>query len=109
MTTTPTPPRRRVVRFNLWTSPRFDALLAQVDTRGLDYQIRLPAGSGGAAAMPRIAGLGSLAAAGPQELGFLANPKYTAQLASSTGRDGCCLCVRNLPQPVPALRARHAR
>jgi len=54
-----------------------DALLAQVDTAGLDYDIRL------SAAMPQIAGIGALADAQATELSFLANPKYQAQLAAT--------------------------
>jgi len=56
-----------------------DALLAQVDTTGLDVDIRLASGR----AMPRLAGIGPLAAAGPAELSFLANPKYQSQLAGT--------------------------
>jgi len=54
-----------------------DALLAQVDTAGLQVEIRLASGG----AMPRLAGIGSLAGAGPSELSFLTNPKYQSQLA----------------------------
>jgi len=53
-----------------------DALINQVDTTGLDVEIRLASGS----AMPTLAGIGPLGAAGPGELSFLANPKYQSQL-----------------------------
>ena len=56
-----------------------DQLLAQTDTQGIEYDIRLPAG----VSMPVVAGLGSLAGAGPAELSFLANPKYQSQLADT--------------------------
>jgi len=56
-----------------------DELLAQVDTTGLDVDIRLTVDS----AMPVLAGIGSLIEAGPAELSFLANPKYQSQLAAT--------------------------
>ena len=56
-----------------------DQLLAQTDTQGIEYEIRLPSDGH----MPTMAGLGSLAGAGPAELSFLANPKYQSQLAQT--------------------------
>jgi len=67
-----------------------DALLAQVDTAGLDVDIRL------SAAMPQIAGIGALADAQATELSFLANPKYQAQLA--TTRAGAVLLTPEAAQ-----------
>lgn len=60
-------------------APSLNALLAGTDTNGLEWQVRLPAGTEPAA----IRGIGTLASAGPQELSFLANPKYHGQLAST--------------------------
>jgi len=60
-----------------------DALLAQVDTAGLDVDIRLTGLGQTRGVMPVLAGIGSLADAGPSELSFLANPKYQSQLAAT--------------------------
>jgi UDP-3-O-[3-hydroxymyristoyl] glucosamine N-acyltransferase len=60
-------------------APLLDELLSAADTRGLDWQISAAAGQ----PLPRVRGLGTLAAAGPEELSFLSNPKYRAQLGGT--------------------------
>lgn len=56
-----------------------DRLLAETDTHGLQWRIELSPG----AQAPRVAGIGTLAHAGPTELTFLANPRYQAQLGET--------------------------
>jgi len=73
-----------------------DQLLTQVDTQGLEYEIKLPSG----AIMPRVAGLGSLVGALAAELSFLANPKYQSQLTHT--RAGAVLLT---PDAAQALQA----
>jgi len=60
-------------------APALDELLAGTDTQGLEWRIAAPDG----APMPRIAGIGSLSSAGPQEIGFLSNPRYQRQLSET--------------------------
>lgn len=57
-------------------APSLDALLADVQADGLTWQID-------AATMPAIAGIGTLGQAGPNEIAFLANPRYASQLATT--------------------------
>jgi UDP-3-O-[3-hydroxymyristoyl] glucosamine N-acyltransferase len=80
-------------------APALDALLASVKTQGLDLRVEAGlAGDvrhldlGGDAApsaapsdvpLPRIRGIGTLASAGPEEITFLSNPRYQAQLAGT--------------------------
>jgi len=73
-----------------------DQLLAQVDTKGLDYDIRPLS----LAEMPRLAGLASLSAAGSAELSFLANPKYQSQLV--TTQAGAVLLTNEIEQAISA-------
>jgi len=73
-----------------------DRLLAQVDTQGLKYEIKSSSG----AAMPRLAGLSTLASAGPAELSFLANPRYQSQLADT--RAGAVLLTPDAEQAICA-------
>lgn len=56
-----------------------DTLLTQVDTRGLTWEIVNPHGL----PIPMINGIGALADASAQEIGFLANPKFFPLLAST--------------------------
>ncbi|WP_159990580.1 UDP-3-O-(3-hydroxymyristoyl)glucosamine N-acyltransferase [Pelistega ratti] len=49
-----------------------DALLAQVDTSGLTWKIQATDNK----ALPKIVGIGSLSDAKPNEIGFLANPRF---------------------------------
>lgn len=56
-----------------------DRLLAEANTVGIDCK-PLPAPAS-AAPHPLIRGLGSLSAAGPEEISFLSNPRLQAQLA----------------------------
>jgi len=60
-------------------APALDELLAGADTAGLEWRLSLPSG----AVPPRIAGIGSLSSASAQEIGFLANPRYQAQLGET--------------------------
>lgn len=80
-------------------APALDALLASVNTQGLDLRIETGAagdvkrivlgdteqGDAAAlrAALPRIRGIGTLASAGPEEISFLSNPRYQSQLAGT--------------------------
>jgi len=73
-----------------------DQLLAQVNTQGLDYEIKSPAG----APLPRLAGLSSLAQASPAELSFLANPKYQSQLPDTQA--GAVLLTPEVEQTLDA-------
>ncbi len=59
-------------------APRLDALLSRASTQGLDPQLDT-----GGADLPLIAGIGTLASAGAQEISFLSNPRYQGQLAST--------------------------
>src|SRR5690606_31450586 len=59
-------------------APALDALLAAADTRGLDWRIE----AAPAAGLPRIRGIGSLTAAGSEEISFLANPRSRTQLSA---------------------------
>lgn len=56
-----------------------DTLLEQVDTRGLTWEIVNPT----AKPMPLIRGIGALADANQEEIGFLANPKFFQLLATT--------------------------
>ena len=56
-----------------------DSLLEQADTRGLTWDIVNPDNK----PMPRIRGIGALADATNEEIGFLANPKFFSLLAST--------------------------
>ncbi|WP_028358074.1 UDP-3-O-(3-hydroxymyristoyl)glucosamine N-acyltransferase [Brackiella oedipodis] len=56
-----------------------DALLEQINTQGLDWELKLPAG----AQMPLISGIGALDRAQAHEISFLANPKLAHSLAST--------------------------
>ncbi len=60
-------------------APTLDALLAAANTQGLDWHISTQPG----AELPRIAGIGTLASAGQQEITFLANPRYQSQLTTT--------------------------
>jgi len=71
-------------------------LLSRVDTRGLEYVIKQASG----AAMPTLAGLSTLASAGPAELSFLANPKYQSQLAVT--RAGAVILTDEVEQAISA-------
>jgi len=73
-----------------------DQLLAQVDTQGLEYTVKPALG----AVMPSLAGLGTLASAGPDELSFLANPKYLSQLVDT--RAGAVLLTAEVEQAISA-------
>lgn len=80
-------------------APALDALLASVNTQGLDLRIESgkvgdvrsldlaeAVATGAASAgvpMPQIRGIGTLASAGPEEITFLSNPRYQAQLANT--------------------------
>lgn len=66
------------VLLELARAPRLDALLSRVETQGLDPQL-----DAGAHDLPVIAGIGTLASAGSQEISFLSNPKYQSQVAST--------------------------
>ncbi|AZY49118.1 UDP-3-O-(3-hydroxymyristoyl)glucosamine N-acyltransferase [Bordetella avium] len=59
-------------------APRLDALLSKGNTQGLECQIDSPTGD-----LPLIAGIGTLASAGAQEIAFLSNPRYQSQVAST--------------------------
>src|SRR5690606_27237990 len=57
-------------------APSLEALLAEVFTDGLSWRLE-------ADAMPRIAGIGTLKAAGRSEIAFLVNAHYAAQLGET--------------------------
>jgi len=57
-------------------APNLEALMAEVFTDGLSWHIE-------AETMPHIAGIGTLGAAGPSEIAFLANAHYAEQLAGT--------------------------
>ncbi len=79
-------------------APRLDELLEAADTTGLTWRIESDE-----AAMPRIAGVGTLAGAGESELAFLANPRYEHQL------DACgAAAVIVAPAVAAAHRMRRA-
>jgi len=67
------------VLLDLAHAPTLDALLAGADTRGLDWRLEGPSGEDA----PRIRGIGTLSGAGPEEISFLANRRYQAQLADT--------------------------
>lgn len=86
-------------------APSLDELLAATDTQGLDWQISAPPG----VPLPRIQGLGTLSSANPQEISFLANPRYQGQLAGT--RAGAVIVSPDVEQtlaaaPQPPLFAR---
>lgn len=56
-----------------------DTLLSQVDTRGLHWEIVNPQGK----PIPLIRGIGALADASTEEIGFLSNPKFFSLLATT--------------------------
>jgi len=60
-------------------APTLDVLLASANTQGLDWQLAPPPG----VAVARIAGIGTLSGAGGEEITFLANRRYQAQLAAT--------------------------
>src|SRR5690606_10750080 len=62
-----------------------DALLAELHTDGLEYQLE-------AEFVPTVAGLGTLSGAGPSEISFLANTQYASQLACT--RAGAVVLTR---------------
>ncbi|WP_459618437.1 UDP-3-O-(3-hydroxymyristoyl)glucosamine N-acyltransferase [Bordetella sp. 2513F-2] len=66
------------VLLDLDHAPTLDVLLASVNTQGLDCRIEADA-----AALPRICGIGTLTSAGGQEISFLSNRRYQAQLSAT--------------------------
>ncbi|WP_251863693.1 UDP-3-O-(3-hydroxymyristoyl)glucosamine N-acyltransferase [Achromobacter sp. Marseille-Q4962] len=60
-------------------APTLHELLSAVNTQGLDWRI---GGHSGADAI-RVRGIGTLSSAGPEEISFLANPRYQSQLGST--------------------------
>lgn len=58
------------------TAPSLTALLAEVFTDGLDWEIQGPD-------VPVIAGIGALSSAGPSEISFLVGVQYADQLAQT--------------------------
>lgn len=77
-------------------APPLDALLAQVETDGLSHTLE-------ADAIPAIAGMGTLSAAGPDEIAFLANAQYVGQLA--TTRAGAVILTRAAADAAAAQAA----
>ncbi len=77
-------------------APSLKDLLQSADTGGLQWSLELPDG----AAAPVIAGIGTLSAAGPQEIAFLSNPRYAGQLASTAAA-----AVIVPPEALESLRA----
>jgi len=79
-------------------APALSQLLETADTVGLGCMLRAPDGG----IDPRIAGIGSLSAAGASEISFLSNPKLHAQL------DDCqAAAVILRPQDWKSFRERH--
>lgn len=70
-----------------------DALLAQVETDGLSHTLE-------AEAIPVIAGMGTLGAAGPNEIAFLASANYAGQLADT--RAGAVVLTRGAADAASA-------
>lgn len=58
-------------------------LLDATDTQGLTWHLENVAGAPPLDGELRIAGIGTLNAAGPSEIAFLSNPRYQSQLAST--------------------------
>ncbi|MCD0504975.1 UDP-3-O-(3-hydroxymyristoyl)glucosamine N-acyltransferase [Bordetella petrii] len=75
-------------------APALDALLAAANTQGLDWRIEAAPG----AVLPRIGGIGTLASAGPEEISFLANPRYQSQLAGT--RAGALIVTADAAQAL---------
>ena len=67
------------VLLDIADAPSLDKLLAATNTQGLDWRINAPP----AGPAPRIRGIGTLSGAGAEEISFLANPRYQAQLAAT--------------------------
>jgi UDP-3-O-[3-hydroxymyristoyl] glucosamine N-acyltransferase len=79
-------------------APALSQLLKTADTVGLGCTLQAPDGG----IDPRIAGIGSLSAAGASEISFLSNPKLHAQL------DDCqAAAVILRPQDWKSFRERH--
>lgn len=72
---------------NLSAAPALDRLMAETDTRGLEWS--LP-GDTGQKAWPVIAGIGSLASAGASEISFAVSKKYLQALLTS---QACAIIV----------------
>lgn len=80
-------------------APSLGALLASVNTQGLDLRLETGTGENTASvsldrldtqgvavlgvSLPPICGIGTLASAGPEEITFLSNPRYQSQLAGT--------------------------
>ncbi len=62
-------------------APALEKLLEESETGGLSWHTE--PGAGYPAGGPRIAGIGTLGGAGPQEISFVSNPRYQAQLGTS--------------------------
>ena len=88
------------VLLDLVHAPTLDVLLASADTQGLDWQLE---GNAAGSELPRIRGIGTLSGAGPEEISFLSNKRYQAQLA---GTRAAAVIVP--PVAVEALRAQAA-
>jgi len=87
------------ILLNIDCAPALNTLLASVNTQGLDLRFDLgsldnaksvpfsafddSALSDLGVPMPRIAGIGTLASAGPEEIAFLSNPRYQHQLVGT--------------------------
>ncbi|ARP94266.1 UDP-3-O-(3-hydroxymyristoyl)glucosamine N-acyltransferase [Bordetella genomosp. 13] len=67
------------VLLDLAHAPTLDVLLAGADTRGLDWRLEGHSGD----SLPRIRGIGTLSGAGPEEVSFLSNKRYQAQLSGT--------------------------
>lgn len=87
------------VLLDLDRAPTLDALLAGANTEGLDWRIDPAPGGASSQAMPRIRGIGTLSGAGPDEISFLTNRRYQAQLATTRAA-----AVIVPPQAVELLR-----
>jgi UDP-3-O-[3-hydroxymyristoyl] glucosamine N-acyltransferase len=67
------------VLLDLARAPTLEALLSAANTQGMDWRI-----SAAPASEPfKVCGVGTLASAGPQEITFLANPRYQSQLGAT--------------------------
>ncbi|MFQ1061599.1 UDP-3-O-(3-hydroxymyristoyl)glucosamine N-acyltransferase [Bordetella trematum] len=82
------------VLLELGRAPRLDTLLSQANTQGLDPTLDLNADT-----PPQVAGIGTLAGAGPHEIAFLANPRYQSQVATTAAA-----AVIVTPEVAQALR-----
>lgn len=68
---------------NLSAAPALDRLMAETDTRGLEWSLQ---GRTSQDAWPAIAGIGSLAGAGESEISFAVSKKYLQALLASQAR-----------------------